>query len=88
MLGNFSLLTHPCDISSLFLKGEGSSRSESKQAQGAGMKLIQHCYNDLASVPFAPWTLTIFINLEFIAVYITLIGLASLSLVLFLMHVE
>ena len=42
MLGTFSLLTHQRDISSLFLKGEGSSRSDSNQAQVAGMKLIQH----------------------------------------------
>ena len=42
MLGTFSLLTHQRDISSLFLKGEGSSRSDSNKAQVAGMKLIQH----------------------------------------------
>ena len=46
MLGNFSLLTHPCDMSSLFLKREGSSRYDSKQAQGARTKLIQNCHND------------------------------------------
>ena len=47
MLGNLSLFTHACDMSSLFLKGEGSSRSDSKQAQGAWTKLIQPCYNDV-----------------------------------------
>ena len=46
MLGNFSLLTNLSNMSSLFLMGQGSSRSDSKQAQGAGMKLIQHLYND------------------------------------------
>ena len=46
MLGNFSLFTHPCYISSLFLKREWSSWSDYKQAQGDGTKLKQHCYND------------------------------------------
>ena len=31
---NFSLFTNPCDLSSLFLKEQGISRSDSKQAQG------------------------------------------------------
>ena len=34
-------------MSSLFLIGHGGSQSDSKQAQGAGMKLIQHWYNDV-----------------------------------------
>ena len=55
MLGNFSLLTHPYDMSSLFSKGEGSSRPDFKQAQGAGMKLIQHCYNDVDTVAGLCW---------------------------------
>ena len=55
MLGNFSLLTHPRDVSSLFLKEEGSSPSDSKQAQEAGMKLIQHCHNDVAIVAGLCW---------------------------------
>ena len=56
MLGSFPLLiTHPCDMSFLFLKGGGSSRSDSKQAQGAGMKLIQHFYNDVDIVAGLCW---------------------------------
>ena len=55
MFGNFYLLTHPCDVSSLFLKREGSSRSDSKQPQVAGMKLIQHCYNDVDIVMGLCW---------------------------------
>ena len=34
-------------MNSLSLKGEGSSCSESTQAQVAGTKLIQHCYNNV-----------------------------------------
>ena len=60
------------------------------------MKLIQHCYNDVdivagcigfVSVPCAFWILTVFTSFE-LYMYITLIGLVSLSLVLFVMHVE
>ena len=46
MLGNFSLLSHPCDMISLFLIGEERFRSDPKQSQGAGTKLIKHYYND------------------------------------------
>ena len=54
MLGNFFLLAHPCYTSSLFLIGQGIPnkvkvvRSDSKHAQGARIKLIQHYYyNDI-----------------------------------------
>ena len=55
MLDNFSLFTHPCDMSSLFLKGERSSRSDYKKVQGAGTKLIQHCYKDVCIVAGLCW---------------------------------
>ena len=38
-----------CLVTSLYL-GQGSSRSDTKQAQGIGMKLIQHCYNNVGIV--------------------------------------
>ena len=50
-----SLLTHRCDTSSLFLKGQGSSRSGHKQVQGAEMKQIQHCYNEVDIVAGLYW---------------------------------
>ena len=43
-----------CLVASLYL-GQGSSRSNSKQVQGAGMKLIQHCYNDVGIVAGLCW---------------------------------
>ena len=43
-----------CLVTSLYL-GQGSSRSDSKQALGAGMKLIQHCYNDVGIVAGLCW---------------------------------
>ena len=55
MLGNFPLFTHACDMSSLFLKGERSSQSDYKKAQGAGTKLIQHCYKDVGIVAGLCW---------------------------------
>ena len=55
MLSNLFLFTHPCDIRFLFLKGEQNSRSDYYQAQGAEMKLIQHCYNDADNVAGLCW---------------------------------
>ena len=34
-------------MSSLFLKGDVGSWSDSKETQGAETKLIQHCYNNV-----------------------------------------
>ena len=44
-----------CDVSSLILEGERSSRSDSKQAQGAVAKIIQHCYNNVGIVVGLCW---------------------------------
>ena len=96
MLGNFSLLTHPCDMSS-FLKKRRRKFSIRLQASTMGwdetnttfatMTLIlqQGCVC-VFSVPCAFWNLTIFTSFEFIATYITLIGFVSLSVVLFVIH--
>ena len=43
-----------CLVTSLYL-GQRSSWSNSKQAQGTGMKLIQHCYNNVGIVVGLCW---------------------------------
>ena len=47
MLGSFSLFTYPCDMNSLFLKGEQSYRSDYKQAHGAETKVMVCSANQL-----------------------------------------
>ena len=75
-----------CDY--FVFKVEGSSWSDSKQAQWARTTLIQHCYSDvdivagavgIVSVPCSLWTLTISISFEFIAKYIISEDLVLLS---------
>ena len=83
-------------MSSLFLIGHGGSRSDSKQAQGAGMKLIQHWYNDVDIVVGLCWrcfSCLCFLDSNYFhkfRVYSYMYhfnSLVLLSLVLFVMHV-
>ena len=75
-----------CDY--FVFKVEGSSWSDSKQAQWARTTVIQHCYSDVdilagcvgvVSVPCSLWILTMSISFDFIAKYITSEDLVLLS---------